>query len=115
MSVRKVNVVDVLRIENGAGGIVLDLIDEEDWSDVHGHLLALQEKLNSYLAFIESGEVYEQLEASGQKVTPGTLPIRVDVHARCPLHPHAQRFLEYVIRTFEGAGFRLSHRVVDDS
>jgi len=42
----------MLRVESEVGDIVLDLIDEEEWVDERAHLLALQAKLNSYLAFV---------------------------------------------------------------
>lgn len=115
MSVRAASVIDAVGIDENTGDVVLDLLDEEDWSDEAGHLLALQEKLNSYLAFIEGGQLYQQLEAMGRKITPGELPIRVEIVARFPVTTLAQRFLEAASRLFEGAGFELTHQVCDVS
>jgi hypothetical protein len=42
-----VKIVDWLSIEKDTGDVVLTLVDDLDWSDVHAHLLALQEKLNT--------------------------------------------------------------------
>ncbi len=37
---------------------VVSIADHLEW-DNREHLLALQEKINNYLSFIESGEIYE--------------------------------------------------------
>ena len=52
MTVLQKSTVDWLGIEKGTGNVVLTVVDDLDWSDENGHLLALQEKLNTYLAFI---------------------------------------------------------------
>jgi len=41
-----------------SGGVELTIADEQDWQDVNLHLLQMQDKMNSYIAFIESEEIY---------------------------------------------------------
>lgn len=110
MTLRQTRTVDWLCIEKGSANVVLSLVDEEDWEDERIHLELLEAKLNSYLAFIESGEVYDQLAQAGRIVDKAT-PIRVDIIAKHTIPPQARMFLEYATNMFQGAGFKLTHVV----
>jgi hypothetical protein len=69
MSVDQPDVVDIISASK-SGEIVLSISDHLDWTDTHGHLLVLQEKINRYLSFLESGEVYQRYpDAPGRKMT----------------------------------------------
>src|ERR1700681_2135590 len=59
MSLDNLEVVDAVGTEKDGGTIVLTIFDAWDWDDRREHLLALQAKLNSYFAFVESGQIYE--------------------------------------------------------
>lgn len=110
-TVAQPDVVDWLGIDHD-GNISLTVVDDLDWSDELRHLWLLQEKLNSYLAFIESGEVFESvLEQFGRR-PPETTPIKVAVVASCELPARARAFMDHAIETFRGAGFALDHQVV---
>lgn len=63
MSLEKTDTIDVMGVENDA--VILTLLDSHDWSDEKTHLHLLQEKLNSYLRFIESGEI-DQVYPNGR-------------------------------------------------
>lgn len=41
--------------------LVLLITDHLDWENEHNHLMLLQDKINSYIAFIESGQ-YRDME-----------------------------------------------------
>lgn len=58
MSVENVKVVDFISIDKEEN-VVLTISDHLEWDTSNEHLLLLQEKLNSYLHFIEGGELYE--------------------------------------------------------
>lgn len=113
MTVTKTDVVDSIYLERETGRIVLALLDELDWSDELAHLQLLQEKLNTYLAYVEGGGLEQQLEAGASGTVPPGTPVHVHIYARCPPTPKAQRFLQLAERTFAGAGFTLSHAIVD--
>jgi len=69
MTLDNSKVVDAVGTDKLTGAVVLTIIDYWDWSDVRGHLLALQEKLNSYFEFVESGQIYQSYpEAQGKSV-----------------------------------------------
>ena len=68
----------------------------------------LQEKLNDYLMFIESGEIYEKYPEAKSR----TIMIRTVV-----LHKptgDALRFLELATKTIQNAGFLFSWRMPDE-
>jgi hypothetical protein len=88
MSLNDSNVVDAVGFEQLSNTVVLNILDSSTWDDELSHLLALQTKLNSYFAFVESGQVYEAYpEAIGR-------PLRIDIIGREPLPPTAITFLE---------------------
>jgi hypothetical protein len=57
VSIEQTNVVDAIGTDRADGTIVLTVSDHLAWDD--GHLATLQEKINTYLRFLESGEVYQ--------------------------------------------------------
>src|SRR6266540_2021756 len=64
MSISETDKIDVIGIDSASGDVILTVSDHLDWEDVGTHLLQLQEKLNTYLAFIESGEMLESYPKS---------------------------------------------------
>lgn len=61
MSIEDVNKVDMIGIPKDNELIVsLGITDHLSWNnEIENHLFLLQEKINSYIRFIESGEIYE--------------------------------------------------------
>ena len=70
MPVDNPGVVDIIGIPPDKSLVALTISDHLDWSDSHQHLTVLQEKLNRYLAFIESGELLRKYpDATGKPVS----------------------------------------------
>jgi hypothetical protein len=68
MSVEDKNVVDAIGTERDSGNIILTISDQLEWEGQE-HLLILQNKINTYFRFIESGEIFESYpQAKGQKL-----------------------------------------------
>ena len=59
MSVVETNKIDIIGIDKQTGQVVLTITDHLDWNSDNDHLLMLQEKINFYLSFIESGEIFQ--------------------------------------------------------
>jgi hypothetical protein len=59
MSVDQPKTIDFVGIDKSTGDVVLTISDHLDWTDSNNHQLILQKKINSYLSFIESGEIFE--------------------------------------------------------
>ncbi len=69
MSIEQSEKIDLIGIDKKSGEVMLTISDHLDWIDMNSHLVLLQEKLNSYLRFFESGEIYESYpRARGKKV-----------------------------------------------
>lgn len=102
MAVDDAGVIDMISRENASDEVVLTVSDHLSWADTPGHLFVLQEKLNTYLAFIESGEIDSAFEAAqGRKV-------RIDVGLAEKPNKEAERFFEEIAKTLGRAdiGFR---------
>jgi hypothetical protein len=108
MSVTEPKTVDVIGIDHASGDVVLTISDHLDWEDVTDHLLQLQEKVNTYLVFIESGEMLESYPKSA-----GRRP-RIEIVGRYPLHPDGVEFVRKARAVIAGAGFDLDHKVLED-
>lgn len=108
MTVEQTQIVDAIGVETATGLAVLTISDHLSWHDDVAHLETLQAKLNAYLAFLESGEVYRAYPASeGRK-------FRIDVVFRLQPPSSAEVFLETARGVIEGAGFGLSWRVLPE-
>jgi len=57
MSVVETDVIDAIGLEKEAQRVFLSIIDSLVWDAENVHLYTLQEKINTYLYFIESGEL----------------------------------------------------------
>ena len=66
MSVDQKDTVDFIST-SPEGNVMLTISDHLPWDKENKHLLALQDKLNSYLMFIESGEIFESYPTAKSK------------------------------------------------
>ena len=101
MSVDEPERIDVAGIDRVTGEAILTVSDHREWDDEETHLEALEEKLNSYLRFAESGEIVRKYPAAAGK----HIIFRV-----VGLHPLSERAKEFYIAAgavIERAGFRL--------
>lgn len=56
MSIIDKDKIDSIGINKDNGKVILEISDHLDWSCEYEHLVMLQDKINSYLSFIESGD-----------------------------------------------------------
>jgi hypothetical protein len=108
MAVDNASVVDAVGIENASGEVVLTVSDHLDWVDEAAHLEVLQSKLNTYLAFVESGELLEQYPGAAGR------PVRIEVVLKYPPSASAERFFSEAAATVQAAGFTLAYVVFRD-
>ena len=73
MAVDRTDVVDAVGIDRTTDEAVLTIADQLDWSDIPTHRSLLQEKLNRYLGFIESGELLRGFPAAKNR------EVRIDI------------------------------------
>ena len=105
MSVEQTDVVDIISIDRETGQVVLTISDHLDWSDSVGHQAILQKKLNTYLAFVESGEILEQYPKAKDR------PVAFKVVFRVPPDDSGRTFVEKARAVIESAGFTLRDEV----
>jgi hypothetical protein len=109
MTVENTAVVDIIGVDRETRGVVLTISDHLDWSDSVRHQLILQKKLNTYLAFVESGEIEERYpDAKGKSVS-----FRVVFRFRPD--DEGQQFLKRAQAVTESAGFQLTWEVFAES
>ena len=58
MTLEQTQLIDVIGTDRQTGKVHLTISDHLPWDPDNQHLFVLQQKLNTYLAFIEGGEVY---------------------------------------------------------
>jgi len=64
MSVMETDNIDAIGMDKEMQRVFLSIIDPLLWDDEDVHLFTLQEKINTYLVFIESGELLKAFPAS---------------------------------------------------
>ena len=102
MPVDNLETIDIVSSDD-EGNTVLIVSDHLEWDDA-SHLLTLQKKLNLYLRFIESGEVFEKYpDARGKKVI-------IEVVTLFEPDAIGTEFLRRAGAIIEGAGFGFSYR-----
>jgi len=101
MAVDDPNVVDGLGTDKVTGETVLTISDHLDWSDEHAHLEALQAKLNAYLEFVGSEQVFEHAPRA---------PVRIDVIGKFLAPEGVRWFFEKVDDVAEQSGITFSYR-----
>lgn len=99
MTIRETTKIDVI----GTRGdhVVLAISDDLDWSDPDLHEQLLQDKLNAYLRFVESGQLLEHAPHVGGEGAP----IEIRLVCRHPPTTRGELFLERVRDALERAGY----------
>jgi len=105
VSVEQTDAVDILGIDRETGHVVLTISDHLDWSDSAGHQTILQKKLNTYLAFVESGEILEQYPSAKNR------PVAFRVVFQVPPDESGRAFVARAREVIESAGFTLRDEV----
>ena len=106
MSIEQTNTVDFVSIDDMTGDALLAIADHLSWDeDEEAHLLLLQEKLNSYLRFIESGEITKRFPQTNGR------SIKIDLIGQYPLSRGATNFIEKAKAAIREAGFSLQFKL----
>jgi hypothetical protein len=70
MSVEDIDKIDFVAVDRKTGDVQLVISDHLDWDQNEGeHLFVLQDKLDAYLTFVESGQLYAKFPRTrGEKI-----------------------------------------------
>lgn len=105
MSLEQIQVVDAIGIEKGSGHVILTIVDSLEWDDEESHICLLQKKLNTYLRFLESGEIDEVYpKAMGRKRV-------IKIVARHKPTKGGFEFLKRAASSIQSAGFGFAFEV----
>ena len=105
MSLEQIDKVDALGLDQKTRHIVLTIADSWNWNNESQHLLALQEKINAYLNFIETGQVWESFSLDKAR------NLRINVVFRYSPPASALEFLEKVASVASQIEVLVSHEV----
>jgi hypothetical protein len=102
MTVEDIDKVDRLAFNRNNGDALLVISDHLDWDENEGeHLLVLQGKLNAYLEFVESGQLYiKHPRAIGKKII-------FYVVGKFPLSEEASKFYRLARKAIQDYGYSL--------
>lgn len=106
MSIEQLDKIDFLHIDQDSGELLLTVTDHLPWECDEGqHLFLLQEKLNAYIRFIESGEIITKFpDALGRKVV-------INVIGKFPLSDKAAVFFDKAQSAIQASGSSLRFKV----
>ncbi len=104
MSINQTNIIDIIGT-SPEGKVVLTISDHHSWDETW-HLQLLQDKINAYLQFIESGQIFEDY--------PNTVGRDIVIETTMKYQPtsEAASFLEKAKDIIKGAGFDFYWRVL---
>jgi hypothetical protein len=101
MSLERVKEVDAIGVDKKSGAVALTILDSWDWSEESRHASSLSDKINSYLGFIESGELLDAYpEAKGRDV-------EILVISKFPLNKAGKALLDHAITISAEYGVKL--------
>jgi hypothetical protein len=105
MTIENLEVIDLFHIDASTSEAILTITDHLEWDAEHEHLFLLQNKLNSYLRFIESGELVESF--------PAAKGVSVIIELVCKYLPDSDSkvFLDKAATVVKDAGFIFRYRV----
>jgi hypothetical protein len=102
MSVEQTDKIDFLWKDEQKSRAMLTITDHLDWEQDEGeHLLKLQQKLNTYMHFIESGQLLKTKPAYKR------LPIVIHVRAKYQLSDQAKKFYRLAKKSAADVGASL--------
>jgi len=104
MSINQTDTIDIIGT-TPEGKVILTISDHHPWDETW-HLQLLQDKINAYLQFIESGQIFEDYpNAVGRELV-------IEIAMKHEPTSEAISFLEKVKEVIEGAGFGFKWKVL---
>lgn len=101
MSVVESNKIDAMGKSKENRELIFLITDHLDWENEHEHLLILQNKINSYLEFIESKQY---LETYSQDIFEGYV---IEIHFQHEMSENCFKFLEVVANQVEELNIKI--------
>ncbi|GIU52484.1 hypothetical protein TUM4438_45340 [Shewanella sairae] len=105
MTIMQEDVIDLFYVNEEENYISLIISDHLEWDEKNEKLLLLQRKINTYLAYLESGQVYE--------TNPESKDMNVYIALTSMYAPNeeALKFFRLLVPIVEDAGFHFKWSV----
>lgn len=104
MSIEQKDVIDAIGVSKTTGELILTISDHLDWEDDKEHILLLQNKINAYVHFVESGEILQSYPDSKSRA------IVIDIVAKFKFSPLCLQFYSRVEESLKDTGIKLIYR-----
>lgn len=108
MSITDTDKIDFASLDGASEDFMLTISDHLDWNKPEEHLLALQSKLNTYIDFVESGEIYSQWPLAVGRV------VKFRVIGKYPLSDAAREFYFAAEKAITNLGLSLTFELLDE-
>ncbi|MCX7113282.1 MAG: hypothetical protein NTX45_24855 [Proteobacteria bacterium] len=106
-TIEDTNKVDAIGIDKETGVVILKIFDHLIWDDEQKHLYLLQEKINSYLRFMESEDVLDAYpDARNRK-------LNISISFKEKPTANGIKFLDTVSKIVADAGFSLTYSIAN--
>jgi len=109
MSVENSKILDGIALTKDNNGIILLIADHIDWEDEYRHLLMLQEKINSYILFLEEKQ-YKEIYHN-DSIFYGI----IEIHFLHNIPSNAEKFLQTVQNQVSELGIKVQYIVSEDN
>lgn len=106
MTIEDAGVVDIVGTDRQTGAVVLTISDHLDWRDGASHLATLQDKINAYLQFIESGELEQSYPNAKDR------EVRIELVSKHEPSSEGEEFLRKAEAILTGAGIGFRQRTL---
>jgi hypothetical protein len=104
MAIDNPNVVDAMGIDKETGRVVLSVSDHLEWTRSDEHFTLLEEKIEAYIRFVQSGQLLESYPKAQDR--------QVEIKIVFKHSPAGQRRLGQIHAAVERAGLSFSHEVL---
>lgn len=104
MSITNPKTIDFVSVSKSSGRVALTISDHLKWTNCERHLAKLQDKINAYLGYIESGQLHKEHPALVGK------EIEISVMFKHAPTAPALEFLHAVQTVIEKAGFTFCYQ-----
>lgn len=108
MAVDDKNVIDIISI-NPEGKAVLTISDHLEWDTENNHLLILQDKINSYVDVLESGQIYDIYPDLENK------EFIIQLVMRCLPDEDGREFLDIITKFLKDNGYEFNFYQIDEN
>ncbi|MFT5676131.1 MAG: hypothetical protein ACI808_002069 [Paraglaciecola sp.] len=99
MTIEQENEIDIISTYEEEGYVGLTISDHLDWDIANEKLLKLQNKINTYLGFVQSGQIYNDYPNAKR------LKIKIELVCKYPPNEEGEKFLKLLQAMIEKAGF----------